>query len=116
MSLGCVFIAGWGNSNHELSNFTILMFFQEVFNLMYPIGLAVSTFAAFVATPFAVLALKTGTKNLIKFGSAFWVFLALYIFWAPSFHHDGLAIGVGAVLTIAGLLVIGRIPPKGLSR
>jgi hypothetical protein len=114
VSLGCVLVLGLWASEGNFEDWKPLMICQSIAMIMFvpPIGLMVSTFAAVLATPFAAIALRTGFRNLIFYGSFLWVFLACYLFMAPSFRNDGLAISGGILLAVVGLLYIGQIPPK----
>ena len=111
-SLGCVFVVGMSEAEHNKEIFNIAWQLEAILMMMYPVGLALCTFAAALATPLATRAIRTGTRNLILFGSLFWILLACYIFWAPSFNNDGIAIFGGFLLIVIGLIIIGQIPPK----
>jgi len=114
ISLGCVLAVGivWAGDNFSGWNLITLLQYVAMIMFIPPMGLIVSTFAAVLATPFAARALRTGTRNLILYGSYFWVFLACYMLLAPSFHNNNLFIFVGVLVTLFGLVFIGQIPPK----
>jgi hypothetical protein len=111
-SLAVVFIFGMAHEEQDKEILDLSWMLKSVFVIMYPIGLGICTFAAFLVTPLAMRALRTGARNLIVFGSLFWLLLACYIFFSPSFSKNGFAILAGFVLSVMGLIIIAQIPPK----
>jgi hypothetical protein len=80
-----------------------------LFPAVAPVVLLASTLVAVLITPVTVWALRTGTKNLWRYGPVLWLVLAMYILFAiPHAGHYG-QYGLVAI-AVLGLIIIGCIP------
>ena len=76
-----------------------------------PVALVVSTVIAIIITPIAVWSVRTGTKNLYRYGPILWIALATYellvIPRTGAYGPYGLLF-----LGVLGLAILGLIPAK----
>jgi hypothetical protein len=74
-----------------------------------PVAVIGSTMVALLVVPFALWAMRTGTRNLFKYAPILWIILAAYIVLVmPIAGHNG-QYGL-LFLAVIGLVILGFIP------
>ncbi len=85
---------------------------QEIFFYFNIIMFVMSIWAGVLISPFVAWALRTGNKNMFKFGSLLWIFMALLTVLSLFNNLSDYLIFYEFALSVIGFIGIGFIKPR----